>query len=174
MTRARSRGAGVVARYAGVLALHDGDVALVREEYPAWGGEFWNVPSGRVEDGETPAEGAARELAEETGLVVTPEDLTLVSTVTTSYDGVESHAWNHVVEAATTELVVDDPDGIIREACWFPREEAIALLSALPYPPLSEPAVAYLRGEAPPGTHWTFGGDPGGAGGFGGDGILDP
>jgi 8-oxo-dGTP pyrophosphatase MutT (NUDIX family) len=59
-------------RYAGVLAFHDHRVVLVREAYPTWGGEFWNVPSGRVEDAETPAEGAARELAEETGLVVPP------------------------------------------------------------------------------------------------------
>jgi 8-oxo-dGTP diphosphatase len=145
-----------MARYAGVLAFHDGQVVLVREEYPAWGGEFWNVPSGRVEDGETPAEGAVRELAEETGLVVEPEELTLVSTVTTAYDGGESRAWNHVVEVATARLRVDDPDGIIREARWFPRDEAIELLAELPYAPLSEPAVAYLRGEAPPGRQWAY------------------
>jgi 8-oxo-dGTP diphosphatase len=145
-----------MARYAGALAFHDGRVVLVREEYPAWGGEFWNVPSGRVEDGETPAEGAARELAEETGLVVEPRDLRLVSTVSTAYEAGETEAWNHVVDVRSTELLVDDPDGIIREARWFPRSEAIELLAELPYPPLSEPAVAYLRGEASPGHHWTY------------------
>ncbi len=145
-----------MARYAGVLAFHDGRVVLVREEYPAWGGEFWNVPSGRVEDGETPAEGAARELAEETGLVVAASELRLVSTVSTTYDTGETEAWNHVVDVSSPELLVDDPDGIIREARWFSRRDAIELLGELPYPPLSEPAVAYLRGDAPPGHHWTF------------------
>jgi 8-oxo-dGTP diphosphatase len=57
-----------MSRFAGVLAFHEGRVVLVREQYPAWGGQFWNVPSGRVEDGESFAQGAARELAEETGL----------------------------------------------------------------------------------------------------------
>jgi 8-oxo-dGTP diphosphatase len=145
-----------VGRYASVIAFHLGRVVLVREEYSTWGRPYWNVPSGRVEDGETPAEGAARELAEETGLVVAPEDLRLVSTVTTTYEGGESLAWNHVVGVATSELRIDDPDGIILEARWFSPAEAIGLLDQLPYQPLSEPAVAQLRGEAAPGRHWTY------------------
>jgi 8-oxo-dGTP diphosphatase len=145
-----------MARYAGVLAFHTGRVVLVREEYPAWGGEYWNVPSGRIEAGETPAEGAARELAEETGLWVEPDDLRLVSTVTATYAAGVTQAWNHVVDVTTPDLRVDDPDGIIREARWFPRDEAIELLSELPYAPLSVPAVACLRGDVPPGHHWAF------------------
>ncbi len=35
----------------------------------------WDIPKGLAEPGETPAEAAARELAEETGLVVPPEAL---------------------------------------------------------------------------------------------------
>ena len=35
----------------------------------------WGMPGGFLERGETPAEGAARELAEETGLLVSPFDL---------------------------------------------------------------------------------------------------
>ena len=145
-----------MARYAGVLALSEGRVVLVRERYPTWGGVFWNVPSGRVEDGESPAQGAVRELAEETGLVVRAADLTLVSTVTTTHDGVESRSWNHTVEVTSSDLRVADPDGIIQMARWFPQDEAIELLSALPYPPIAQPAVAYLRGEAAPGSHWVY------------------
>jgi 8-oxo-dGTP diphosphatase len=144
-----------MSRYAGVLAFHRSRVVLVHEEYPTWGGPFWNVPSGRVEDGESPAEGAARELEEETGLVVAPDRLTLVSTVRTTSDGGESLAWNHTVEVASSRLVVDDPDKIIREARWFSRAEAIELLDRLPYRPLAEPAVAYLRGEGAR-RHWTY------------------
>lgn len=45
----------------------DGEIVLLRHyRYPlkAWG---WEVPSGRVEDGQTPEEAARRELAEEAG-----------------------------------------------------------------------------------------------------------
>lgn len=144
-----------MARYAGVLAFHEGRVVLVHEEYPTWGGPFWNVPSGRVEDGETPAQGAARELAEETGLVVAADDLILVSTVTATAEGRESRSWNHVVEVSTSEVRVDDPDGIIREARWFSRDEAIDRLTRLPYRPIAEPAVSFLRGVASQ-RHWTY------------------
>jgi 8-oxo-dGTP diphosphatase len=145
-----------VSRYAGVLAFREGLVALVYEAYPTWGGSFWNVPSGRVQDHETPAQGAVRELAEETGLVAAPADLALVSTVTTTYDGGRSRSWNYVVDVATSTLRVDDPDRIIRDTRWFTREEAIERIAELPYLPISQPAVAYLRGEAPAGTHWTY------------------
>jgi 8-oxo-dGTP diphosphatase len=143
-------------RYAGVLAFHAGRVVLVREAYPTWGGEFWNIPSGRVEGGETPAEGAARELAEETGLRVSPEDLLLVSTTTTTVDTRVSLSWNHAVEVAVPDLGVADPDGLVREARWFSVDAAVEALALLPYRPLAEPAVAYLRGDAEPGRHWTF------------------
>lgn len=52
----------------------------MREEYPRWGGPYWNIPSGRVEDSETPDQGACHELAEETGLIVAVADLVFVGT----------------------------------------------------------------------------------------------
>ncbi len=140
-----------------MLAFHDDHVVLVREEYPTWGGEFWNVPSGRVENGESPAEGAVRELVEETGLVVAPVDLRVVSTVTATGATGESRSWNHVAEVGSASLRVADPDRIIREARWFSRAEAVEVLGVLPYRPIAEPAIAYLLGTAPPGTSWTYG-----------------
>ena len=38
-------------------------------------GQWWLTPGGGLDPGESPAEGAARELAEETGLRVAPADL---------------------------------------------------------------------------------------------------
>jgi 8-oxo-dGTP diphosphatase len=145
-----------MARFAGVLAFHRRRLVLVREAYPTWGGEFWSVPSGRVEEWETPAEGAARELAEETGLVVQPDRLRLVSTTVTTHATGESRAWNHAVEVAVPELRVADPDGIVREARWFDVAEAVEALELLPYRPLAEPAVAYLTGRVGPGRTWRF------------------
>ena len=45
------------------------------EHAPAWP-DMWCFPGGGLEDGEEPAVGAARELAEETGVVVPADDLT--------------------------------------------------------------------------------------------------
>jgi 8-oxo-dGTP pyrophosphatase MutT (NUDIX family) len=50
------------------LLLHGGDPARPGERW-------WFTPGGGLEDGETPAEGAARELFEETGLRVEPSRL---------------------------------------------------------------------------------------------------
>jgi len=54
----------------------DGDALLLVEDFRDPG--EWKLPSGRVELGESPREGVARELEEETGLAVDPEDLRYV------------------------------------------------------------------------------------------------
>ena len=145
-----------MASYAGVLAMHQGHVALVHERYDLWDREYWNQPGGAVEEDESPLEAAVRELAEETGLVVGADALVPISTmVLTDMSGsVTSQAWNFTVEVEATELGHDDPN--VRAARWFSREEAVALLAELPYPPIAEPAIAYLRGSAPTGAAWQF------------------
>ncbi|MEV6848385.1 NUDIX domain-containing protein [Actinoplanes sp. NPDC051411] len=50
------------------LLLHGGDPARPEQRW-------WFTPGGGLHDGETPAQGAARELFEETGLRVEPADL---------------------------------------------------------------------------------------------------
>jgi len=143
-------------RFAGVLAHHNGSVVLVREEHSRWGGEFWNLPSGMLEAHETPAEGAARELAEETGLRVAASDLCLRTTSSTVVDGVTVEAWNFQGDVEDPTTAVSDPDLLVKEARWFPVDTAIDLLRSLPYRPLSEPAIAVLTGAAATGTHWGF------------------
>jgi 8-oxo-dGTP diphosphatase len=143
-------------RYAGVLARHGARVVLVREQYPAWGGAYWNIPSGRVEDHETPSQGACRELAEETGLLVAAADLVLVGTSSVASPGKVSRAWTFSVTVKDPSLNVQDPDGLIQEAGWFLVDEAAATLRKLPYRPLSEPAVAVLGGQVEAGGHWAY------------------
>jgi len=52
----------------GVLPLTDkGNVVLVQQFRYAYGKELWEIPAGKLEPGEDPAECGARELREETG-----------------------------------------------------------------------------------------------------------
>jgi ADP-ribose pyrophosphatase YjhB (NUDIX family) len=56
--------------------VHDdeGRLLVVRRRHEPGAG-LWSVPGGRVEPGETARDAVVRELAEETGLAVVPEDL---------------------------------------------------------------------------------------------------
>lgn len=152
---AYSRG---VARYAGVIARRGDAVALVRESDEYHESQRWSLPSGRVEDGESDVDGAIRELREETGLVVTPQQARLVAGVdVVGRDGsVFLTASNYVADDVTGPFAIDDPDGSVLEARWFPRAEAIELVRQVPYRPIAVPVVAYLTGSVPDGTRWVF------------------
>ncbi|WP_312912302.1 NUDIX domain-containing protein [Natronosalvus caseinilyticus] len=60
----------------GSAVVVNGDALLLVEDFRASG--EWKLPSGRIELGESMREGVARELEEETGLVVDPDDLVYV------------------------------------------------------------------------------------------------
>ena len=66
--------AGAVIRDAG------GRLLLVRRGHPPGAGR-WSLPGGRVENGESPASAAAREVAEETGLTVEVGELLATVTI---------------------------------------------------------------------------------------------
>ncbi len=59
---------------ASVSVVDDGRVLIVKRAADPGYGE-WTIPGGHLELGEQPAVGAARELHEETGLSVVPDDL---------------------------------------------------------------------------------------------------
>ena len=69
-------------RVGGVAIVSEGQILLVKRsetagKYP----NFWSVPMGGVEKGETFREGAARELKEETMLDIKPKNLVYLGTI---------------------------------------------------------------------------------------------
>ncbi|WP_405069675.1 NUDIX hydrolase [Kribbella sp. NBC_01510] len=142
-------------RYAGVIAQYDGRLALVREQYEGWDAAYWNLPSGAVEVGERPADGAVRELREETGLRVDADALELVWTTHAVEAGrTLSRSWNYVVSVSDPSFAIDDPDGSVMDAQWFSRADAVRLLRHVPYPPIAVPTVGYLADGVR--ADWTF------------------
>ena len=97
-------------------------LALIRK--PHFALDVWRPPGGGIKPGEDPAEGAAREALEETGLHVRLERYLVDARAVFRNDGRELHWRTHVVLAATTdtELAPDDP-AEIADARWGTLEE---------------------------------------------------
>lgn len=133
----------------------DESVLLVQQPDFFTGVPIWTLPSGAVEDGETPAVAAARELAEESGCTINPSELELIATAEVQQNGRRvSMSWNFTASAATSHLKAADPDDLVLDARWFTRPRAIELLSRLAYDPIREPAIRFLNDVR--GLHWTF------------------
>ena len=122
-----------------------GAVAIVRDsEAPEPGrllllrqppGRSWGLPAGLLKKAEPPAVGAARELAEESGVVIAPEALTpAVPNAIVHPKGWVDTVFMASVPASTNPLVVDG--GEVLEAGWFPLDDL---------PPLT-PNTAILLG----------------------------
>ena len=140
-------------RVAGAVVEHAGALLLVRNRRRG-GRADWSTPGGVIDAGDaTVLDGLAREVREETGLVVTRWEGPLYR--------VEAHApdlgwalWCEVHRALhwTGRLRAEDPDGIVDAACFSAPPERDLLLSACA-PWVREPLLDWL------GARW----DPAGA-----------
>ncbi len=144
---------------AGILRRGD-EIVLVREAGP---GEepSWALPGGMIEEGELVTEGLAREVLEETGLIIERVDrLAFVTQVDVRQrdrhpapfaNGYHLTVWTFEIGSWSGEPAVDDPDGFVTEVAVVPLAEASLRLES---GPKSESGLVgpYVRGEIEPGS----------------------
>ena len=98
---------------------------------PSHDGALWELPAGLVEDGEEPAQTAARELLEELGFAATPEDFRELGPWTFPAPGIigERHLFFHVrVAPADRSTPTEDGSALERHASVLavPVSDALA------------------------------------------------
>lgn len=84
-------------------------------------GRGWGLPAGLLQRAEPPVVGAARELAEESGVVLDPAEFTpAVPNAVVHPKGWVDMVFTASVPASTTKLVVDGAE--VYEAAWYPLD----------------------------------------------------
>lgn len=78
--------------------------------------EAWAIPSGGIEEGETPEECCIREVKEETGYDIVIEDNLFIKETETK--GYKVKTYYFKVKKAGESEGINDPDNIIVEAGW--------------------------------------------------------
>jgi len=129
-----------------VIVLTGTRVALIQETNSHQAGGHWTIPSGLVEQGESAAAGACRELMEEAGLAASPSDLRLASrSRVVAPGGPDTLAFNFVLLLEDEAPLLAAEAGIA-DARWVPVGEAVSRLREHPYRPLVDPVVEILTG----------------------------
>ena len=110
-----------------IAAWYDDQILLVKNSYR----KDYTLPGGYVRSGESPEQGAARELREEVGVDVSPSDLRLAYSDTKPYENRRDHVTIcEVMLDKPIELEVDN-----REVVWagFRRPDEVLSLPIVPH-----------------------------------------
>ena len=109
------------------------------------GGEVdWSTPGGVIDPGESAVDGLSREVEEETGLRVDRWHGPLYRVEVYAPDaGFLLEVEAHLAAATAGDLVVDDPDGIVIDACYVETSSVAGYLSEN-QPWVVEPLLAHL------------------------------
>jgi 8-oxo-dGTP diphosphatase len=140
----------------GAIARRDDQILLVQESTPGRDDALrWGIPGGLVEPGELLHEAVVREVAEETGVRV--RRLGPVAFVSHQYHPAYGESLVVVtfgVEEFEGQPAPDDPDRLVRQACFVPVPTALDLLRQGPQGPMSIPLASYLSGATSQGAGW--------------------
>lgn len=98
-----------------------------RDEFPAIDPEKWGLPGGHLEPGEDPAEGAARELLEETGVRLDAAALRLWRAIEVFHEAYASDDLMHVFAAPVNLTDADIVCGEGRQMVFVEPSAARAL-----------------------------------------------
>lgn len=102
----------------GVLAFDGARILLVRQNRYAAGVQTWEIPLGGIDTGESPAEAAARELMEETGIAIRAADLASLGTIRPNASRLTGSNWLYLgVVGGDLEAAADLVE--ISDAVWF-------------------------------------------------------
>ncbi|MFF3967925.1 NUDIX domain-containing protein [Streptomyces griseorubiginosus] len=105
-----------------VVLTPNGNVLLIERDWPPYEGA-WALPGGHVDTGETSRAAAARELSEETGVQVAPDDLRRIDV----WDAPERDPRGRYVAVAYLAVVPDDTQVVAgddaRRARWWPASD---------------------------------------------------
>jgi 8-oxo-dGTP diphosphatase len=138
----------------------DSEILLVEQMWDA-PLPVWALPGGAVEPGEIVTEALVREFREETGLTV--EEIGPLAYFSEVDDGFERHhglVFAFEIARWSGSIAIDDPDDLVTRAAFMPIAEALKRIESVPWRAVKEPAAAYLREEAGPGTVWMYRRDP--------------
>lgn len=125
-----SRGWREVVRHhggAGVVAARDGRVCLVRQHRVVLGRVTLEIPAGKLDAGERGVDCAARELAEETGLLA--DELVPLVTTLGSPGFTDERTEVFLARGLSQGPSAPDPGELVR-VLWLPVDEALAAVRA--------------------------------------------
>ena len=113
---------------AGMVVFRGDEVLLIKRGKPPYEGQ-WSLPGGKIEYGETAAQGALRELSEETGTTARIVGLIdVIDSIGLREDG-QPGDWHYLLVDFVGIWTGGEPVGAddVTEAAFFPFEKAVSL-----------------------------------------------